>query len=874
MITAIWEKPVVYTISYANVKGGTNPNTISTYTIESDTINFINPTWEAYEIGRWDTMSIPKGSTGDITITAIWEIPTVYTISYDNLRGGTNPNTITIYTIESETIIFENPVWEGVYQIGRWSTNSIPKGSFGNIVVAAIWEEPVEYTITYVNVGEGINPNTIRSYNIESDTINFINPTWEAYENGRWDTMSIPHGSIGNKVITAIWENLVYFTITYTNVRNGINPNIVKEYTYESETIIFENPIWAAYESGTWNTTSIPKGSTGDITITAVWTGAISFNISFNLNNDPNGVNLNTITTYTVEDNITLINPRSPGYGKGTWKLNNGKDISGWGADTYCGNIELVANWINPYEYKITFDLDGGKIGNVDYIDIKQAVYGDQLPVISGTLTKKDHKFKGFKSATTDELYYDANLRRLQNWYQPNEDTLVAVWERVDFYITLVQQNGTGIGGDTVIKATIGQPWPNIEHMPTREGYYITGYYYKWQMESRKIYNADGTYNPNNIEFGTTYNVREDITLFCYWEVETYYYFIIDGINVRSTQTTRFDGCQLAYEDSYEYSDAPEYMDYVEYGTDGSVISRDPRGFSYWAYRLNGTNGGSLSDNPWVEFSTDRVLSFDVDSIVANYPNYEETDNIYFRAFYREVIDQSSGGCIADGTYITLADGSKKLVEQLTGEEMLLVWNLKTGSFDVAPILFIDHDPAQMYEVVNLYFSDGTSVKVITEHGFFDVTLNKYVYLDYTASQYIGHWFNKQSMNADGSLSWTQVQLTNVVISQEYTNAWSPVTYEHLCYYVNDMLSMPGGITGLFNIFDVDSTTMKYDEASMLTDIQTYGLFTYEEFAQLVMVPEAMFEAVNGQYLKVAIGKGMITIEDIQQLVVRYQEFF
>ena len=231
-------------------------------------------------------------------------------------------------------------------------------------------------------------------------------------------------------------------------------------------------------------------------------------------------------------------------------------------------------------------------------------------------------------------------------------------------------------------------------------------------------------------------------------------------------------------------------------------------------------------------------------------------------------------GCVAEGTYITLADGSQKAVEDLTGNEMLLAWNLFTGAFDVAPILFIDKEPAREYEVIRLFFSDGTDVGVISEHGFWDFDLNKYVYLGKDAAQYIGHWFNKQIINPDGSMGWTKVQLVNVEIREEYTSAWSPVTYGHLCYYVNGMLSMPGGIDGLFNIFEVDSETLKYDEAAMQADIDKFGLFTYEEFSEILPVPVEMFEAVNGQYLKVAIGKGLITIEELQALVERYAGYF
>ena len=171
-------------------------------------------------------------------------------------------------------------------------------------------------------------------------------------------------------------------------------------------------------------------------------------------------------------------------------------------------------------------------------------------------------------------------------------------------------------------------------------------------------------------------------------------------------------------------------------------------------------------------------------------------------------------------------------------------------------------------------FSDGTTVDVISEHGFWDFNLNRYVYLDENASHYIGHWFNKLTEDEDGNMSWTRVQLTNVTIKQEQTMAYSPVTYGHSCYYVNGMLSMPGGIDGLFNIFDVDADTMTYDVEAMAEDIAEYGLFAYEEFNSLVPVSEEMFEAVNGQYLKIAIGKGAITLEQIGNLVVRYSEFF
>ncbi|MBR2343220.1 MAG: SipW-dependent-type signal peptide-containing protein [Clostridia bacterium] len=235
-------------------------------------------------------------------------------------------------------------------------------------------------------------------------------------------------------------------------------------------------------------------------------------------------------------------------------------------------------------------------------------------------------------------------------------------------------------------------------------------------------------------------------------------------------------------------------------------------------------------------------------------------------------LEASSGGiteCITPDTLITLADGTQVRVDSLKGNEELLVWNMETGKLDKAPIMFVDSEAEAAYEVIKLYFSDGTEVKVISEHGFWDYDLNKYVYLDRNAADYIGHTFAKQ--NGD---TLERVQLVNVVIETELTTAWSPVTEGHLCYFVNGMLSMPGGVGGLFNIFDVDPETMTYDYEAMQRDIETYGLYTYEELNAICPLSEEMFNAAGGAYLKISIGKGNLTEEELFEMISRYSKFF
>lgn len=225
--------------------------------------------------------------------------------------------------------------------------------------------------------------------------------------------------------------------------------------------------------------------------------------------------------------------------------------------------------------------------------------------------------------------------------------------------------------------------------------------------------------------------------------------------------------------------------------------------------------------------------------------------------------------CVTPDTLVTLADGKQVRVDSLTGEEELLVWNMETGKLDSAPILFVDSEEEFEYEIIHLYFSDGTDVKVISEHGFWDYDLNKYVYLDRYAEKYIGHTFAKQN-----GCKLSKVTLTNVVLETEVTTAWSPVTAEHLCYFVNGMLSMPGGVGGLFNIFTVDPDTMTYDFEAMQRDIETYGLYTYEELNAICPLSEEMFNMAGGAYLKISIGKGNLTEEELIYMINRYSKFF
>lgn len=500
-----------------------------------------------------------------------------------------------------------------------------------------------------------------------------------------------------------------------------------------------------------------------------------------------------------------------------------------------------VTQGCKDIEHTITFDNAGATSGpnemKLKYDSRVTAPYAPQ---------KIGNTFLGYflHENGREILIFDSAMNGPTVWKYCKDMTLHAHWEKIKYTVRLVADIGATVL-TRQIQVTYGDPMPDLHwYYPERPGFSFVGYFSEPDRHGKQYY---------TMAIANDEQMASEMSYPCYWREK-----VVPCANWDKDD----DGVLYAYytrrECDYTFKDVVTNGPLLGNTTTHLVTGNNYmntttyEGYSFYAFDL-------ITDKTTArEFGVVLVIDPLTKAIVPS---------VKFYALYRE------DNCLAEGTLITLADGRQVPVESLTGNEMLLVWNLKTGSFDSARILFIDTDATQIYKVINLGFSDGTNVKVISEHAFWDYNLNEYVYLREDAAKYIGHWFNKQITNPDGSMESVMVRLTSVDVRDEYTTAYSPVTYDHLCYYVNGMLSMPGGISGLFNIFEVNPDTMTIDYEAMARDIETYGLFTYEEFAELLPVPQDVFDAFNAQYFKIAIGKGLITMETLESLFVRYAEF-
>ena len=216
--------------------------------------------------------------------------------------------------------------------------------------------------------------------------------------------------------------------------------------------------------------------------------------------------------------------------------------------------------------------------------------------------------------------------------------------------------------------------------------------------------------------------------------------------------------------------------------------------------------------------------------------------------------------CVTPDTLITLADGTKVRIDSLTGNELLLVWNFYTGKYDVAPAAIVMNHGYATVNVTTLTFADGTTINTINGHGFFDTSVNAFVIInENNAKNYIGHLFVKQ--NGDG---YTTTELVSYTVTEQYTDVWSILTAVHYNAILEGLWSLTAA--------EVENSPewlmpyeigkdMKYDEAKMQADIEKYGLYTYEDFAEYCTYEE--FVAFGLENFKVSVAKGYITWEEI-----------
>ena len=237
------------------------------------------------------------------------------------------------------------------------------------------------YTITYNDLYGAKNDNPA-TYTVESPTFTLNTPVLAGYLFKGWKTsdqivpsssVTIEHGSYGDKTYTAVWE-LIQYTIEYANYTDGIegNPTSYSVTDTTSKGLSLTAP--AAREGYTfsgWQMTvggvtyilpaenaEIPQGTVGNIVLSGIWMvqgQTLTLNANGGAFADGNG----TMTiTADYASSITLTQPTRSGYTFAGWYADSNLETP-FEASTMPLSTTIYAKWtsslsISPDEASFT----------------------------------------------------------------------------------------------------------------------------------------------------------------------------------------------------------------------------------------------------------------------------------------------------------------------------------------------------------------------------------------------------------------------------------------------------------------------------------------------------------------------------------------
>ena len=247
------------------------------------------------------------------------------------------------------------------------TTSTIPFADDGSVTLYST-RSLATFSITYNLAGGSVATSNPTSYQVTSNAITLNNPTRNGYAFAGWTgtgingtamTVTIPHGSTGNRSYTATW--VPSYTITY-DLDGGTASNPTN-YSVLSEAITLINPTRSGYTFAGWTgtglngptmTVTIPKGSEGNRSYTATWTLNV-YTISYDLAGG--SVETDNPVYYTsTNETVTLVNPTREGYDFAGWTGSNGNtpQITVTIPKGSTGNRSYMANW--AFIYSISYD--------------------------------------------------------------------------------------------------------------------------------------------------------------------------------------------------------------------------------------------------------------------------------------------------------------------------------------------------------------------------------------------------------------------------------------------------------------------------------------------------------------------------------------
>ena len=491
-------------------------NNKQTYTIE-ELVKLPIATKAGYEflgwyIGEDKVEEIAKGSTGDVSLVAKWNI-VEYTISYE-LAGGAHVGAPSdSYTVLEEVALgVATKVGYNFlgWYIGENKVEEIAKGSTGNISLVAKWEA-IQYQINYDAQGgdlgiivytyELIGTDFLADFNILAGQS--LTPTTFA-ANSSTSVKTV----FANAEFLAKWSWMFAFMLEDLK---AVNPDATSAYLTDAYPVLekmIAGDTAAILDNA--NARTMIRNNIGGMLLgakgcpsnptfqkyAADFSEAARQEALVKAANDANEFK------YTIEDEVELIVPTRKGYEFLGWYIGEEKVEKVEVGTT--GNLTLTAKW-DAIEYQITYDLGNG---THDASPVVSYTIEDNITL--GTASKRGYRFLGW--LLNEELVTEiakgttGNIKLVASWeYQgvksPITYTLNGGSWAQDYVVPETYDEGMGLDLSSIV--------------PVYRGYRFAG----WKL---------------NEEIVTEISAEqiEAVTLVATWEIETYQItYVLDGGN-------------------------------------------------------------------------------------------------------------------------------------------------------------------------------------------------------------------------------------------------------------------------------------------------------------------------------------------------------
>ena len=269
--------------------------------------------------------------------------------------------------------------------------------------------------------------------------------------------------------------------------------------------------------------------------------------------------------------------------------------------------------------------------------------------------------------------------------------------------------------------------------------------------------------------------------------------------NVAVTDTTlTFD--EVANATSYEV-----FVDNVSIGTHTNVVeyqvtvtNSNPKNFNVENLSIYESNTNSLSifDDGMTklgEVSSNQTVVFNITKkyiLVSNtygdVKSYSggltlvnsDSNNTLFEVSNNGTVTATGYFCLTGDTLITLANGTQKRIDELTLQDKVLSYNPTTQELEADEITYVDSMENKTYTEYDIWtFSNGTIIKTVHRHRFYNVERQEMTYMD--------KWnIGEHAINQNGEI----IALTSHKNVKEKVKHYTIFT-KNQNYYANGLLS-------------------------------------------------------------------------------------